>query len=105
MLNFYLFTNTMIIRRIKLDITHWSSDYIPISYINIISEYQKNKSFTYIWSNKYNLYALCRCYYIAPNIVELGDVWLTDELRGKIINVEKKEIGVLDGIVMELLRI
>ena len=54
----------MKITKLKLNPEHWSTDWIPISYKNILSKQEYDKSFTFLWSENYIIKGICRCYYI-----------------------------------------
>lgn len=71
---------------------HWSSDYVPISYPRRFwcrESRHVTCGKTFLWSetpksaNYPKLMAVCRVFPIAKNRVELGDLWLNPELRGK----------------------
>ena len=57
----------MKIIKLKLSPEHWSADWIPISYKNILSQKEYEKSFTFLWSENYIIKGICRCYYIQKN--------------------------------------
>jgi ribosomal protein S18 acetylase RimI-like enzyme len=65
----------------KTDKNHWSTSWVPISY--------KKKGYTFLWSDEYEVLAICRCYLINKNRIEIGDVWLNEKYRGKKINNKK----------------
>lgn len=91
--------------RIKTIITtndHWTTQWIPISYKNILSNNQMKKSVSFIWSNEYILFAICRAYYINDNIIEIGDVWLNEKYRGKKINNEKISVIFMKKIINKI---
>lgn len=75
----------MYIQKKIINDKHWTSQWIPISY----KKYNKKESYTFFCGKDYNLFALCRCYKIG-NIVEIGDVWIAPEYRGKILKSGKK---------------
>lgn len=75
----------MYIQKHIIDDKHWTSQWIPISY----KKYNKQESYTFYYGKNYNLFALCRCYKIG-NIIEIGDVWIAPEYRGKIQKSGKK---------------
>lgn len=68
-----------------IDKNGWTVDWIPISYLTLITKYQLKRSCEITWSNEstQELFALCRAYYIDKKHVELGDVWLNEDCRGK----------------------
>ena len=67
----------MNIETLQLDEKHWSTSWIPISFkIN-------KKSQTFLWSEKYQIIAICRAYYISNTKIEIGDVWVNEKYRGK----------------------
>lgn len=74
----------MIIKTLSLDNKHWSSEWIPISYQKKINNKQKNKSYTFLWSENNQVLAMVRSYYISNTHVEIGDVWLSEKYRGKV---------------------
>ena len=92
----------MKINRISLSSDHWTSDYIPISYNQILTPSQYNKSFTFYWTTNYNLHAICRAYYINKNRVEIGDVWLNPDLRGQKINGVKVSLIFMRRIISKI---
>jgi len=92
----------MKIKTIKTDDNHWTTEWIPISYKPILSDFQINKSLTFIWSQEYNLFAMCRAYYINENVIEIGDVWLNEQCRGKKINDEKISIIFLKKVISKI---
>lgn len=87
---------------------HWSSDWIPISYGKKFWTYGSGDVIdgkTFLWSESSHsgdpkgprgskVMALCRVFPITKNRVELGDLWLNPELRGK-----KNETGVKYSLV------
>lgn len=79
----------MLIRQLLLDNNHFTTEYIPISYNKLLSKKQYEKSRTFYWSDGYNLNMLCRAYYINKHEIQIGDVWLAENLRGKQINDKK----------------
>jgi len=90
------------IKTIKTDDNHWTTQWIPISYKPILSNLQINKSLTFIWTQEYNLFAMCRAYYINKNIIEIGDVWLNEQFRGQKINDEKISIIFLKKVISKI---
>ena len=92
----------MRISKINLDQDHWTTDYIPISYDKILTKNQYNKSFTFYWATGYNLHAICRIYYLKKNRIEVGDVWLNDDLRGKKINEVKISVLFMRKIISKI---
>jgi hypothetical protein len=92
----------MRISKIKLNTEHWTTEYIPISYKNIITPSQYKKSFTFYWTTDYNLHALCRVYYIDKNRIEIGDVWLNEKLRGKKIDGVKISLIFMRKIILKI---
>ena len=92
----------MIIKKIKIDEEHWTSQWIPISYKRILSKNQINKSLSYIWNVENELLAICRAYYINNKIIEIGDVWLNEKCRGKKINGEKISIIFMKKVINKI---
>lgn len=92
----------MRINTINLDEEHWTTDYIPISYNKILTQNQYNKSITFYWNTDYNLHAICRGYYITKNRIEIGDVWLNDDLRGKKINEVKISVLFMRKVISKI---
>lgn len=90
---------------IKIDNNHWTTEYIPISYKNILSENHKKNSLTFYWSNEYILYALCRAYFIDDYTIEIGDVWLNEKLRGKKIKDEKISVIFMRRVIKKIWKI
>lgn len=92
----------MKIIKLKLSPEHWSTDWIPVSYKNILSKQEYDKSVTFLWSENYIIKAICRCYYIQNSAIsgekldriEIGDIWLNENLRGTFLNVKGKKIKV-----------
>lgn len=95
----------MIIKTFPINKKHWTTQWIPISYKNTLSNYQLKKSLTFTWSNKYNLLAICRIYYINKDIIELGDVWLNEECRGKKLNSKKISIIFMEKVIDKIWKI
>ena len=83
----------MYINKIYIDSEHWTSEYIPISYIKILNTLQLKKSLTLYWHDNYELNAICRLYFISNNNIEIGDLWINEKLRGKIFNNTNKKIS------------
>lgn len=83
----------------KLDEDHWTTDYIPISYNEILSNSQLKKSLTFVWSKDYHLFAICRGYYLSKKLIEIGDVWLSPDKRGKEIDGEKISVVFLRRVL------
>ena len=50
----------------------------------------------------YNLHAICRGYYINKNRIEIGDVWLNNDLRGKKINGVKISVLFMRKIISKI---
>ena len=73
----------MIINTLPLEKDHWSTDWIPISYNKFINVRVKKKSFTFLWEQDYKVLALCRVIYFSPKRIEISDLWLNPECRGK----------------------
>ena len=71
----------MYIKTIKINKNHYSTDWVPISY-KLNNKYYSN-SYTFLWSINYNVIALCRIYYISSNKIQLGDLWINNNYRGK----------------------
>lgn len=92
----------MRINTIKVDASHWTSDYIPISYDKVLNKHQLSQSLTFMWNNKFTLNAICRAYYISKHVIEIGDVWLNPDLRGKQINGEKISILFLKHVISKI---
>jgi len=90
---------------IKIDDNHWTTEYIPISYKNILSENHKKNSLTFYWSKEYILYALCRVYFIDDYTIEIGDVWLNEKLRGKKIKDEKISVIFMRRVIKKIWKI
>ena len=83
----------MYINKINIDSEHWTTDYIPISYKNILNKTQMSKSLTMYWHNNYELNSLCRLYYINDTNIEIGDLWINESLRGKVFHNTKQKIS------------
>ena len=71
---------------------HWSSQWIPISYPRHVwtkwsmrnHHHRTTRGKTFLWSSPdFKVMALCRVFPITNNRVEIGDLWLNPELRGK----------------------
>jgi hypothetical protein len=92
----------MKINKINLDENHWTSDYIPISEMNISTKKQKNHSITFYWTDKYKLQALCRAYYIDKNEIQISDLWLNEKLRGKQIKGIKISVLFMRKIIQKI---
>lgn len=90
------------IKTIPLNEEHWTTQWIPISYSKILSNYKIRKSLSFIWSINNELNAICRSYYINDNIIEIGDVWLNDKYRGKKINGEKISIIFMKRVIKKI---
>jgi len=75
----------MYIKTLPLDDNHWSTQWVPISYS--LKPYAVSKSCTFLYhiSNIEEVNAICRAYYISPTVIELGDIWLNEQYRGKYI--------------------
>jgi hypothetical protein len=86
----------------KINNNHWTTQWIPISYNIILTKYQLNKSLTFTWTNKYILYAICRAYYINNYEIEIGDLWLNDEMRGKKLNNIKISYIFLNKVINKI---
>lgn len=71
----------MIIKTLPIDYNHWSTDCIPISYN--LSQRKYSKSLTFLWSETFEVFAICRAYYISHSRIEIGDIWLNNKFRGK----------------------
>tara|TARA_B100000315_G_C14313494_1_gene467440 strand:- start:211 stop:654 length:444 start_codon:yes stop_codon:yes gene_type:complete len=71
----------MIIKTLQLDEKHWSTNWIPISYI--LGNKNYSKSLTFLWATDYQVNAICRAYYISKIRIEIGDIWLNDKYRGR----------------------
>ena len=71
----------MLIKTLKIDKNHYSTSWIPISYK--LNKKYLNKSYTFLWNIDNNVIALCRIYYITSTKIELGDLWINNEYRGK----------------------
>lgn len=95
----------MIIKKIKIDKDHWTSQWIPISYIKILSKYQINKSLSFIWYIDNELLAICRAYYINKKIIEIRDVWLNEKCRGEKLKDEKISIIFMKKVINKIYKI
>lgn len=67
------------------------ADWIPVSYKNYLTNNMLSHSKTFILKINEKIAGICRAYFISKNRIELGDVWITDEYRGKKINVNNKK--------------
>ena len=85
-----------------LDHKHWITDYIPISYESILSNNQLNKSLTFYWNSGFNLHAICRAYYIDAHEIQIGDLWINEEFRGKKINGKKISVIFMKKIISKI---
>lgn len=90
-------SDKMRIYKLPLDEHHWSTNWIPISYTNMISPRSYTNSSTYLWYTNQNrgkmVNAICRAYKISSERVEIGDVWLAEQFRGKKINNGSEKIS------------
>lgn len=86
----------------KLNKKNWTIDWIPISYYNLLSKKQLDKSNEYYWSDNYNLLCICRVYYVNKNRVEIGDVWLNEICRGKLLNNEKISLIFMKKVISKI---
>jgi len=93
---------TMIVRTIKADSNHWTTNWVPMSYIPILSRQQLNHSVSFVWSLDYTLLAICRAYYIDQETIEMGDVWLHDKYRGHKINGEKVSVLFMQRVIRKI---
>lgn len=78
------YNNNIIIKKININNDHWSSNWIPISYINSLNNNKINKSTTYLWSIKNEVNGIARAYYINSKQIEIADIWINPKYRGKI---------------------
>jgi predicted GNAT family acetyltransferase len=92
----------MIVAAKKVDQEHWSTDWIPISYGTILTKNQLNKSYTFLWSEQFEVYALTRAYFISPTRVEIGDVWLTESCRGAILDGQKVSVTFMKRVIAKV---
>ena len=92
----------MQISKIDLDEEHWTSDYIPISYTNYLTRKQLSKSVTFYWATDYDLHATCRAYFIDDNRIEIGDIWLSEEQRGKKIDNVKISVVFMRKVISKI---
>lgn len=76
--------NNINIRKFNINSDHWSSNWIPISYLNSLNNYKLNKSITYLWSKDNKVNGIIRAYYINSKQIEIGDLWINPKYRGKI---------------------
>lgn len=80
----------MRIQTIPISKDHWSTEWIPISYETQLTQNQLQKSRAFLWhENQEEVLAICRAIYINKNNVELSDLWLNPDLRGKTRNGNK----------------
>jgi ribosomal protein S18 acetylase RimI-like enzyme len=92
----------MKICKIKLDKEHWTTDCIPLNYSDMFSKKQCENSMSFYWATKYNLHAMCRAYYVNKNEVQIGDVWVSEELRGKKINNVKISLLFMRQVITKI---
>ena len=92
----------MQISKIDLYDEHWTSEYIPISYNNYLTCKQLSNSVTFYWATDYDLHAICRAYFINDNRVEIGDIWLNDDLRGQKINNVKISVVFMRKVISRI---
>ena len=60
------------------------NDYIPISYYDLLTPYQRKNSYTIVMKEKNNTFiGIARLAYISKNIMYLCDVFLMEPYRGK----------------------
>ena len=97
-----LYIKVMIIKTLRLDNKHWSTNWIPISYTSFLSKKQYDKSFTFLWSENNEVLAICRSYYISKQHIEIGDVWLNPKYRGKYINGTKISILFMRRVISKI---
>lgn len=94
----------MIVQTLPLDEEHWSSDWIPISYK--LNKKNFDKSRTFLWSEDYEVNAICRAYFMSDEQVEIGDVWLNENLRGKVDkNGRKYSIEFMKRVISKIWKI
>lgn len=74
----------MRINSLHLNKNHWSTEWIPISYNLLDTDYLK--SYTFLWSINNQVLAIARAYHISKENVEIGDVWLNEKYRGQYYN-------------------
>jgi ribosomal protein S18 acetylase RimI-like enzyme len=61
-----------------------SSEYVPISYWDILTPYQRRKSIEVVIYDKYkNIIGVGRNLYISYNSREISDIWISPKYRGK----------------------
>jgi hypothetical protein len=94
----------MIIQKICLDVDHWSSKWIPISY-KTLSKKQYNNSYTFLWHENNEVLAICRSYYMSKHHIEIGDVWLNEKCRGKYQSNIKISILFMKKIIAKIWKI
>lgn len=75
----------MYISTLSLDPNHWSTQWVPISYN--LKPHAASKSHTFL-SHTPNIEdeevnAIARAYYMSPEHIEIGDVWLNEVYRGR----------------------
>lgn len=92
----------MQISKIDLDDEHWTSEYIPISYNKYLTCKQLSNSVTFYWATDYDLHATCRAYFINDNRVEIGDIWLSEDQRGKKINNVKISVVFMRKVISRI---
>lgn len=77
----------MKITSVDISTDHWSSNWVPVYYHSKYWNYKDIKGKTFFWwkqGSKYKkIMSLCRMYPINKERVEIGDIWLNPELRGK----------------------
>ena len=73
----------MLMETLNLSKDHWTVEWIPISYLELLTNIQFNNSKTFLCSESHQIMAICRCYYQTETHLELGDLWLNEKLRGK----------------------
>jgi len=98
----YIGYTIMIIRTLKLDNKHWSTDWIPISYESILFKSQYEKSYTYLWSENNKVLAICRSYYMSKPHIEIGDVWISENIRGRYIGNTKISVLFMQKVLNKI---
>ncbi len=92
---------TLPIRVLNVSKHHWMVEWIPISYLKLLTTIQFNNSRTFLWSEGYQIMAICRCYYQKETHLEIGDLWLNKTLRGKRDDMGEKYSEVFLTSVIE----
>ena len=93
----------MRIETIHVNKDHWSTGWIPISYESLLSQTQLQKSRVFLWhKDKEEVLAICRAIYINKANVELADLWLNPDLRGKKTKDKKISTLFLKKVVQKI---